>query len=41
MASDDKKVPKSTTATRKVSERKNEDDERAHDSSAVRGFSTD
>ena len=41
MTLDGKKVPKSTTATRKVSEYKNKDDTRAHDSSAMRVFSTD
>ena len=41
MTSDDKKVPKSTTATRKASERENKDNERACGSSTVRGFSTD
>eukprot|EP00548_Thalassiothrix_antarctica_P015743 CAMPEP_0194166986 /NCGR_PEP_ID=MMETSP0154-20130528/2433_1 /TAXON_ID=1049557 /ORGANISM="Thalassiothrix antarctica, Strain L6-D1" /LENGTH=427 /DNA_ID=CAMNT_0038877803 /DNA_START=367 /DNA_END=1647 /DNA_ORIENTATION=- len=38
---DDKKVEKSTNATRKVKERKKKDSERAHDSSTERGFSTD
>ena len=41
MTSDDKKVAKSTTATRKVLERKNKDEVRAHASSALRGFSTE
>ena len=41
MTTDDQKLPKSTATTRKVSEREIKDEERAHDSSAVRGFSTD
>merc|ERR1740124_45293 len=41
LTTDDKKVEKSTNATRKVKERKKKDSERAHDSSAERGFSTD
>ena len=41
MTTDDKKVEKSTNATRKVSERNQKDGKRAHDGSAERGFTTD
>jgi len=41
MTTDDKKVDRVTTASKKVNERKQKDNERVHDTSAERGFSTD
>lgn len=41
MSADEKKVMNTISATLKQSEHNKKDDERSHDSSAVRGFSTD